>query len=146
MYLANWPAACRAITSAPLITGFPAARAARMSGVSAGNATTSNTVPAAAMCAGENARVSASAPSMPSGVTLTMMSAPGSRSSATHRASYVAASAGPASALRATTVMSVKPAPWKAATTALAMPPDPRTRTDAAGSSRWLSIRLAMAS
>ncbi len=46
----NWRAACSAVTSAPVMTGFPAARAARIRGVSAGKATTSKTARAASIC------------------------------------------------------------------------------------------------
>jgi hypothetical protein len=123
------------MTSAPVMTGFPAARAARIRGVSAGKATTSKTARAASICPGENARASASAPFMPSGVTLTMIASAGGGSACTQRYPYLSASAGPAVALRASTVTSPKPASRNAATTALAMPPEPRTRTGAAGSS-----------
>src|SRR6185437_11920344 len=65
------------MTSAPEMTCLPAALAARTRGVSAGKATTSKTALAAATWASGNARASASGPVMPSGVTLTMISAPG---------------------------------------------------------------------
>ena len=117
-----------------------------MSGVSAGNATTSNTVVARSMNSGANASAAASAPCMPSGVTLTMRSKSGSGSSATQWYRYFSARAPPASALRASTLRSAKPAPRNAATTAFAMPPEPRTSTRCAGSRACSSMSIAIAS
>ena len=93
-----------------------------------------------------NASAAASAPCMPSGVTFTIRSKSGSGSSATQAYPYFPASAGPASAIRATTVRSSKPAPRNAATTAFAMPPEPRTSTRWWGSRSCSAISIAIAS
>ncbi|MNV75066.1 hypothetical protein D3C71_1683300 [compost metagenome] len=86
MYSTNCSSACSAITSSPVITGLPNARARRINGVLSGIATTSNTRAAAAMAFSENASSSASGPpAMPIGVTFTSMGGHRSPSSGTQR-------------------------------------------------------------
>ncbi|MOA20674.1 hypothetical protein D3C78_1411300 [compost metagenome] len=91
------------MTSSPVMTRLPSARARTIRGVSDGIATTSNTVSAAAMVSGSNANWSASGPPvMPIGVTLISICGRRGPSSACHSYPRDSARARPAASLRAT--------------------------------------------
>ncbi|PAV93762.1 hypothetical protein WR25_17541 [Diploscapter pachys] len=76
VYRMNCCKACNVATSAPVMQRLPASRAARRKGVSGGYCTTSKAIVQSAIISAGKASASASAPVMPSGVTLISSAAP----------------------------------------------------------------------